>query len=287
MVLCNLHLIALKPGYTIQSCLRELRANGIKPVVQARVLRWMITPTHISAGRLIGRNIRWDLLLILAAEAAASNTSGTTITTIPPGAEAQILARWTVACGLSSRALSRYATDSAALLRPGSAPPPAPHEVAPSPSSQNLEVSPELTDWIATALPDPLRDRCCPVSMLNLLAFRPTRRDQYKRYGAEFTARVGARHGARVKLVGRVVGHSGGGDSDSDDGAADGGSWDEIAFVHYPSVRHFAAMAASRDYQEVNHAYRLGALRDTFILCVVEVDDDGEIVGGQASMAML
>jgi hypothetical protein len=46
-------------------------------------------------------------------------------------------------------------------------------------------------------------------------------------------------------------------------------------------LEHFAAMLGSKDYQEVNHKYRLGALKDTFILCTMEIGDDGELVGGR------
>ncbi|QDS69748.1 hypothetical protein FKW77_010122 [Venturia effusa] len=57
--------------------------------------------------------------------------------------------------------------------------------------------------------------------------------------------------------------------------------WDEIAIAHYPSLLHFAAMAGSRDYQSVNHAHRIPSLRDTFILCTMEIGDDGELAGGR------
>jgi hypothetical protein len=92
-----------------------------------------------------------------------------------------------------------------------------------------------------------------------------------------------------AKLVGNVIGG---------DGKLDG--WDEIALAQYPSLEHFAAMLSSSDYQEVNHRYvfinflpavhaakkfgyryRLGALKDTCILCTMEVDDQGELAGGK------
>lgn len=61
----------------------------------------------------------------------------------------------------------------------------------------------------------------------------------------------------------------------------DGEGWDEIAIAHYPSLQHFAAMTGSKDYQGVNQKYRVGALRDTFILCTMEIDDKGELAGGR------
>jgi hypothetical protein len=108
--------------------------------------------------------------------------------------------------------------------------------------------------------------------MLNLLAFNPGRKEQYLKYGAEFAARVGSRHGGNAKIVGHVVSGQG-----KDEG------WDEIAIAHYPSLEHFAAMLGSKDYQDVNQTYRLGALKDTCILCTMEIGDDGELIGGKDS----
>ncbi|KAI1378357.1 hypothetical protein F4677DRAFT_392528 [Hypoxylon crocopeplum] len=255
MVLCNIHFVSLKDGISLGSFLGKLRRNGIKPVVQGRVVRWMIMPTELSAGHLLGRNIRWDVFLIL------KDTDF-----IPQEVLLDTKAVWNVSCGVSAKAVSGYASANAELLRPapGSVAPPEPHMLAPSATSQNLETSPELNEWIS-ALPAPLREH--PVSMLNLIAFRPGKKDMYKQYGAAFSGKAGSRHGGRVKIVGRVVG-----------GQAQADGWDEITLVHYPSVQHFAGMAASKEYQEVNHQYRLPALRDTLILCVMEVDDDGNIV---------
>jgi len=106
--------------------------------------------------------------------------------------------------------------------------------------------------------------------MLNLLAFNTGCKEQYLEYGAEFAARIGSRHGGDAKIVGNVV---------SGQGKEEG--WDEIAIAHYPSLEHFAAMLGSRDYQEVNRKYRLGALKDTCILCTMEIGDNGELVGGR------
>ncbi|OTB06848.1 hypothetical protein M426DRAFT_318556 [Hypoxylon sp. CI-4A] len=255
MVLCNLHIVSLKDGISLGSFLGKLRRNGIEPVVQARVVRWMILPTETSIGHLVGRNIRWDVLLILKENDP-----------IPQEAEHDIQAVWTASCGVSSKALSGYATVNRDLLKPppGSVKPPEKHALEPSTTSQNLEMSPELSEWIA-ALPAELREH--PVSMLNLLSFHPGKKDEYKKYGTAFSTKEGVIHGARVKVVGKVTESQAGTDG-----------WEEIAFVHYPSVEHFAALAASKEYQEVNHKYRLGALKDTFILCVMEVDDHGNIV---------
>jgi hypothetical protein len=264
MVVCHLHVVSLKSDASIASFLAKLRHDGVKPVFQARILRWMILPRKLSAGHLLARNTHWDLLLALRDDAA-----------IPPAAQADIAAIWTAPCGVSGAALSNYANLNATLLHPppGSVQPASLPALSPSSSSddasQNLSLSPEWLQWIA-ALPPSVRTH--PVSMLNLLAFNPGKKEQYAQYGAAFSKRVGSRHGGHVKLVGRVVDGPDGGAQARRDG------WEEIAYVHYPTIEHFAAMAGSRDYQEVNKEYRLGALRDTFILCCQEVDGEGELL---------
>ncbi|KAI0481197.1 hypothetical protein GGR56DRAFT_629302 [Xylariaceae sp. FL0804] len=297
MVLCALHLVSLRPGVSLAGFLAALRRAGVdRPVVQARVARWMVLPARLSAGDLLARNVRWDALVLLRQRDHHDGNGDNKTADIPAAvADACVAALWSATVGTSARALDGYADANAALLNPppGAVPALDDDEIPPAAAStsdvggsgnNNLEMTPELGRWI-DALPAALAAH--PVSMLNLLAFAPGRHDQYVRYGQEFSRRVGSRHGGRVKVVGRVV-HapnkddgSGGSGNASDDDAA---GWDEVAFVHYPSVRHFAAMAASADYQEVNRTSRLGALRDTFIICVVEVDDDGEVVnaGGRA-----
>jgi len=258
MVVCTLHIIALKPGVSVASFLSKLREGNAKPLFQAKALRWMILPSKQSAGHLLGRNKHWDLLIGLEAGVP-----------LPPHAVADMDDVWTASCGVSSQALSGYAQLNAKLFDAATSPMPFPsgHGTA---SSQNLELSSELREWCA-ALPAELQDR--PISMLNLLAFAPGKKDQYKKYGVEFSSRVGANYGGRPKLIGRVI--------EGGEGRAHEDGWDEVAFVHYPSLNHFASMLASTPYQEVNQQYRLGALKDTFILCVVEVDDRGELVAKQ------
>jgi len=105
--------------------------------------------------------------------------------------------------------------------------------------------------------------------MLNLLSFNPepSAREAYKRYGAAFSSSIGSRHGGDAKIVGHVVG-----------GQAKNDGWDEVALAHYPNLEHFAAMLGSEDYQAVNQTERLKALKDTFILCTMEIDSHGELV---------
>lgn len=106
--------------------------------------------------------------------------------------------------------------------------------------------------------------------MLNLLAFKSSKKEDYLKYGAEFSKSIGSKRGGDAKIVGSVIHDKG------NEGEEEGG-WDEIALAHYPSILHFADMLGSEDYQEVNRKWRVPSLRDTCILCTSEVglDDDG------------
>ncbi|PKS08719.1 hypothetical protein jhhlp_004772 [Lomentospora prolificans] len=255
MVVCTLHLIALNEGVTVPAFLSKLRDNNVGLVFKAKALRWIILPSKQSTGYLLGRNKQWDLLIGLEPDTA-----------IPPAVLSDIDALWTVSYGVSSKVLSGYQALNSKLYN-SNTPAIALPTVNAQESSQNLEISPELLEWIST-LPVNLQNR--PVSMLNLLAFNPGKKAQYMKYGKEFSARVGSAHGGRVKIAARIV---------DGEGKAKEDGWDEIAYVHYPSLGHFASMLANEEYQAVNKEHRLGALRDTFILCTMEIGDDGEVVG--------
>ncbi|KAI0395839.1 hypothetical protein F5Y17DRAFT_167921 [Xylariaceae sp. FL0594] len=226
-----------------------------------------------------------------------------------------VSAEWKAEVGTSSKLLSSYASTNAHLLNASPtattniqhmtpltpAPDPDPDQgeatdkkkkknkkKASSSSPQNLEPSRELSAYISS-LPAPLRRH--PVSMLNLLSFNEGKKADYVRYGQEFSSRVGSRYGGRVKIVGKVTSVSSSyyqpnetvkqqqkKQKQNHQEEKEAEDWDEIAFVHYPSIVNFAAMAGDADYQDVNRKYRLGALRDTFILCVLEVGLNGEPV---------
>ncbi|KAL2265998.1 hypothetical protein VTJ83DRAFT_5350 [Remersonia thermophila] len=314
MVLFDLHLVSLTPGTAPSTLLRALHDEPNAHVVfQARVLRWMVLPTRTSAPRLLGRNTRWDLLVGLRRPDGKEPSSDWI--PAPLRAEAGLVAaRWTASSGVSAKALEGYAKLNAELYkRAGQAPIPssssssngsngssnagkASSAVAASSDENDFFLdadSAEWSQWRSSPVGRSARSR--PVSMLNLLQFRPGKEahESYKRYGAEFSRRVGAKYGGHVKVVGRIVPSPPSSSSSSSSssgsqvgprdeeiaGEAGADGWHEIAWVHYPSAEHFAAMAASPEYKEVNLQHRVGALKDTFILCCQEVGVDGEWVG--------
>ncbi|KAF2668839.1 hypothetical protein BT63DRAFT_374439 [Microthyrium microscopicum] len=264
MVTYNFHIISLVEGISPADVLAVLRRQNIKPLVKAKVVRWIILPKEMSKIPLLAYNIHWDMLLILPGESE-----------LPLEARSFVKHSWSGNIGVGSSLMQGYEERNAKLLRPppGSVKPAESYLKPISESSQGLSLSAELSQWVSN-LEDERRKH--PVSMLNLLKFAPNKRQQYKKYGQEFAKRVGSRHGGVAKIVAHVVG-----------GQAKEQGWDEIAFAHYPSIEHFAAMSGSEDYQEVNKTYRQGALVDTFILCTQEIDDDGKLAGYVSSSSKI
>ncbi|KAH7047432.1 hypothetical protein B0J12DRAFT_121831 [Macrophomina phaseolina] len=290
MPLCTLHLLSLTPTTSLSAFLADLSANlpTPRPLTIARVLRWIITPTSLSADPL--RSHTWDLLLVLpTADAALPDALGT-----------HIAARWSVTFGVPSRVLEGYAEKNARLLQPRAGDVPA---LSPAlsgvwgtgppttKSAQGLELSGELLDWMREQQPQQRGARGAagpPVSMLNLLAFRDGMKPEYLKYGRAFAESVGSSRGGVAKVVGTVVRDGKGWGVQGKDGDRGEKVWDEVALAHYPSIWHFADMLASDDYQAVNRKYRVGSLKDTFILCTTEVGlpgIDGKEKGSQGRSA--
>jgi hypothetical protein len=243
MPACTIHLLALSVPLT--EFLSALRKTTLKPITVSRVHRWIIRPTKLSA---LLNPPQWDILLILPD------------TSLPPELASQVAHSWHCKTGIPSRLLQDFTVKNARLLRPrdGDVPPLTGALDKPriASSSQNLELSPELRTWISSST--------APhgaVSMLNLLAFLPNKKQDYLVYGRAFAESIGARRGGTAKLVGNVLGAT-----------SDGEEWEEFALAHYPSLDHFADMLASEDYQAVNAKWRVPSLKDTCILCTSEVD---------------
>lgn len=402
MPLCTLHLFSLTSSTTIPSFLSSLRSASLIPIIQSKVVRWIILPKALSTVPLLAHNIHWDLLILLP------DTSR-----LPATITSQLVAEWHVTVGVPSRLLKDFSTMNTSLLNPspGTVKAAEKPDETPAQSMQNLELTPELASWIESL---PTAQRNHPISMLNLLSFVPGKKEQYLTYGAAFAKSIGSRHGGAAKIVGNVIHHSRkaelgasadeaaaagymvphetmnrpsgrsensgasasapsasglmvedeaagtgtkssitnvdrtkpdimkNGKSASATGAQTAGymipneatdsknnphsshpvhgasasaapssglmiesepststsmsashpknisqdhgkEWDEIAIAHYPSLYHFAAMAGSKDYQEVNKKFRVGSLRDTFILCTMEIDEKGELAGGNGN----
>lgn len=260
MPLCSIFVLSLRRGISVPDFLSSLRKHGATPLVQARAVRWIVLPGTTSTELLLARNVQWDLLVVLPSSSS-----------LPAAVKSQIAAEWSLVAGVPSRMVNGFHEKNAELLNPGAG------RVKPADksaklkasSAQGLELSEELSGWIEA---QSKATRSHPVSMLNLLAFNEGSHDSYVKYGRAFASSAGSRHGGDAKLVGNLI-----------SGQAKDEGWDEMALAHYPSLEHFAAMLGSADYQEVNKKYRQGSLKDTFILCTMEIGDDGELAGGRST----
>ena len=87
-------------------------------------------------------------------------------------------------------------------------------------------------------------DPHAPVVMLNLIRFAPGGHAKYMQYIERFgTSGVNERYGVTILYAG--MGHP--------SLAADGGDWDMVALVGYPSRQHFVDMVNDPDYREFEH----------------------------------
>ncbi|OAP55080.1 hypothetical protein AYL99_10780 [Fonsecaea erecta] len=268
MPLATIHLLSLSPSTTLPDFLEAVKSSSLKPLVISKVIRWIITPTKIDAEPLLHPKKPWDVLLIVL---------GTD--PLPPSVREKIVGHWSCATGIPSRLTNDFATRNDRLLHPPASEVPALTGSLNKPllgeSSQTLELSTDLQSWIrqfsgTTAGQSPL-------SMLNLLAFKPDMKPSYLKYGAAFAESIGARRGGIAKLVGNITQQT--------PPEQSGGKWDEFALASYPSIMHFADMLASQDYQAVNLKYRVPALEDTFILCTSEIEIEG-VARGQGKLGI-
>lgn len=256
MPLATLHLIRLSEEKSASDLLRALSSSSIKPLVAARVVRWVIKPEKLSVDALLEPT--WDLLVILPATSH-----------IPEAYMGKDWMRkhWSMTAGIPSRVTNGFEQKNERLLHPKQGDVPELTGSMDDPrivnSTQGLELNSELLEWSKGFK----LGQNGAVSMLNLLAFKPEKGadESYRRYGKAFSESIGARRGGDAKLVGKVVPKQGTPDEDE-------AGWEEFALAHYPSIRHFVDMIASSDYQAVNHKDRLPSLKDTCILCTTELD---------------
>lgn len=189
MPVSTINLLSLKTS--IPTFLLTLHQTSLQPLVIAKVARWIITPSSLSTAALLQP---WDLLLILP-HASPS---------LPANLLAMIHDQWCIQAGIPSKLTASFATTNQQLLHPSAETiPPLTGALSHpnlAPSSQALELSPELLQWISNA-----KSPKGAVSMLNLLAFHPGRKDQYLQYGHAFAESIGSKRGGVAKIVGKAI----------------------------------------------------------------------------------
>ncbi|KAJ9325407.1 hypothetical protein DTO027B5_4968 [Paecilomyces variotii] len=255
----SLHLLSLNSDTDAKSFINTLRNSpGIQIIVASRPRHFVIRPTTIDSTPLTKQ--KWDLLILLDSPSKC----------IPEHLQPAIRDEYRVFVGVPSKLLATYPERDAKLKRDASSIPltGSLDKAQGKETSQNLELSPDLLDFMDRLY----RDYDGPVTMLNLLHFVPGGKKSYFNYGQAFIPVAGKR-GGDAKIVGNVVKPPAGvSDSRGDSNRPEEEWWNEVSIVHYPSIRHFCDMLAGDDYQAINEKYRLGALRDTLLLCTTELD---------------
>jgi hypothetical protein len=268
MPLATIHLLAREPSVSVPSLISTIQSAvpSSKVLVLSKVIRWIITPQKIDATHLLHPQKPWDLLLILL---------GTD--PLPPAITKNLGDYWTCTAGVPSRLTNNFSQTNEKLLHPSASDVPGLTGSLDKPrmgsSSQTLELSGELQSWVSSF--SSTKAGSSPLSMLNLLAFKPGKKEDYLTYGKAFATSIGIKRGGVAKLVGNVTAQA--------PPEKSGGKWDEFALASYPSILHFADMLASEDYQAVNLKSRVPSLQDTLILCTSEIEAEGIIKGQRES----
>jgi len=187
-------IILLSLDTSIPKFITTLHKSSFKPLVIAKVARWIITPSELSTVALLRPSQPWDILLILP---GASHS-------LPEDLQGMIRDQWSIQAGIPSKLLASFNSTNNRLLHPSAEEIPdltgaLSHTII-AKSSQALELSDELRQWISSG-----KGPKGAVSMLNLLAFQAGRKDEYLKYGKAFAESIGSRRGGVAKIVGKVV----------------------------------------------------------------------------------
>lgn len=179
---------------SIPKFITTLQKTSLKPLLIAKVARWIITPSTLSTAALLQPSQPWDILLILPGASPS----------LPEQLQDMIKDQWSIQTGIPSRLLVSFETTNEKLLHPSA------NDIPPltgalshpriANSSQALELSDELRQWISSS-----QSPKGAVSMLNLLAFQAGKKDEYLKYGKAFAESIGSSRGGVAKIVGRVV----------------------------------------------------------------------------------
>ena len=99
--------------------------------------------------------------------------------------------------------------------------------------------------------------------MFNLLSYQNGKRETFMKYVEAFGASVGKAVGSEAKIMGQVVSYSSTSDGEE--------QWEDAVLVHHPSIYHFGDLVGGEEYQKLDAKYKVGAIKDTCILCLIEV----------------
>jgi len=247
----TIHLFSLSTPLPIfLASVADLRPQ---PLTVAKVAKWIHAPEFRSVNSLVADK-SWDVLLLLRG-------SGD----IPESLKASVRASWSITGKVPLGMVESYQDNNKSMLHPKPEDMPKLHPQAAGDNTVPrqdqseplaLQVSPELKTWFRSFS---TTHGAGPVSMFNLLSYAD--KGKYFGYIQAFAETLVPRYGGTPKIIGEVV-----------DLTGDEKVWDDIAIVQYPSITHFADMLASEEYAAIDRKHKVGALKDTGVLCIVELD---------------
>lgn len=246
----TVHLLSLST--TLPDFIASLTTLSPPPLIIAKVARW-IHPPEVHSVECLVADKSWDILLLLEGDGD-----------LPESLKDKTQNACWITTNVPKNIVEGFRDRNRAMLHPNPEDIPVlPAKIADHKPERHdkceplaLQVSPELSDWFRSF---PKADGDGPVSMLNLLKY--AEKEQYIEYVKAFGQVLTTPYGGTLKVVGEVVNTNG-----------EKAPWDDIAIVQYPSITHFADMLASEEYATIDRKYKLGALEDTGLLCVVELD---------------
>lgn len=169
----TLHLLALSPGTDPKAFARKIQQSGIKVIVSSRPRHIVVHPTSLDATPLTKQ--QWDLMVLL-------KTPESSPPSLPTDLQRAVRNEYKIVVGVPSKLLGSYPERDAKLKREASSVPMTGSLEAArgKPSSQSLEVSPELLAF----MDELTKEHDKPVTMLNLLHFQhPGGKKSYYQYG--------------------------------------------------------------------------------------------------------
>lgn len=249
--LATIHLLSLSTP--LPNFLVSVAALEPQPLTVAKVEAWVHPPDSLSVDSVVMGKI-WDVLLVLRGAGD-----------LPESLKATVNASWSITAQVSSSMIENFRETNRNMLHPKPEDVPKLHpriagrNTVPRPDQSRplaFQVSPELDAWFRSFS---TTNGARPVSMFNLLSY--VNKDKYMGYIEAFGESLTPHYGGTPKILGEVVAASG-----------EEKVCDDVAIVQYPSIAHFANMLASEEYAAIDRKYKVGALKDTGILCVVELD---------------
>jgi len=171
MPLLTVHLLSLNGNATREDVLLQLsqERQTVETVVASVPRYWVIKPEKDDVPTLT--NTRWDLMLLLKTQDGA----------LPSNIKSKTVREYKVSVGIPSKLLAKYPETNKQLLQQASSVPltgALDNYKAPE-TSQDLELSPDLYQFMNELA----KDHPGPVTMLNLLHFKPDGKPSYYQYG--------------------------------------------------------------------------------------------------------